>query len=169
MIVRTKLLFFILLVSLFSAISLFFLIIINSPYYSGFEKELNYLSPDLSENRSIIREYININKNSVVKIVFEKKYNQITYDREQFRFFIKDLEIQIWNDSEFYFFNNSNIETPDLSSDLFEIDAGTLHGGGRYNIYIKSDFGVNAAYNIGVGVGRESRFPRIGKNIRRFY
>ncbi len=144
-------------------------IVINSPYYRGFEAGLSYLSPDLSENRTVLRDSVYLTKKSVIKVVFEKKYNQAQYDREQFYSFIDDVEVQIWNDNEYYTFYRNNITLPDLSSDLFELKIGELSGSGNYFIYINSDFGVNAAYHIGVGIGRERRFTPLGRNNRRFY
>lgn len=144
-------------------------IVINSPYYQGFEAGLNYLSPDLSENRTVLRDSVYLSKKSVIKIVFEKKYNQVTYDREQFYSFIDNVEIQIWNDNEYYTFFSQNIALPDLGSDLFELSIGTLLGDGNYFIFINSDFGVNAAYHIGIGIGKERRFTPLGRNNRRFY
>lgn len=144
-------------------------IVINSPYYNGFEKELNYLSPDLSENRTVLRDSVYISKKSVIKIVFEKKYNQIEYDEDLFKAFIQDVEIQIWNDNEYYTFDNRNIKPPDITSNLFEVEIGELSGSGKYFIYINSDFGVNPAHHIGIGIGRERHFFPPGPNSRHFY
>ena len=79
------------------------------------------------------------------------------------------MEIQIWNDNEYFTFYNNNITLPDLSSDLFELKIGELSGNGNYFIYINSDFAVNDAYHIGIGIGRERRFTPLGSNNRRFY
>ncbi|QEN03703.1 hypothetical protein EW093_02965 [Thiospirochaeta perfilievii] len=144
-------------------------ILINSPYYQGFEAELSYLSPDLSENRTLLRESVTITKKSDIKIIFEKKYNQVTYDNELFRDFITNLEVQVWNESEYFSFQPDDVSITNIDEKLFQIKIGELSGSGNYYIYINSDYGVNGAYNIGIGIGRESYFHPIGKNSRRFY
>lgn len=143
--------------------------VMNSPYYSGFESELSYLSPDLSENRTIIRDNFYLSGKSEVKIVFEKKNSFISYDREQFNSFIKDLELQIWNNNEYFSFLDSGLSFFNDTSAAIEIPVGELKGNGRYNIYINSDFAVNPTYHIGIGIGKESGFKPIGNNRRNFY
>lgn len=150
-------------------ISIILAIIIYSPYYSGFEAELNYLSPDLSENRTVIRDSVNLTKESKIKIVFEKKYNSIKYDKELFSGFITNLELEIWNDDEYYYFQDRDLIFFDQSELVVEIPIGTVKGNGNYFIYINSDYAVNPAYHIGIGIGRETRFKPFGNNRRNFY
>ncbi|MBN2618937.1 MAG: hypothetical protein JXR64_11560 [Spirochaetales bacterium] len=144
-------------------------IIIYSPYYSGFEGGLYYLSPDLSENRSVIRDSVTLNGKSVVKLVFEKKDSFGNYDIYQFRSFIKNIDLQIWNDDEYYTFDNRNIPFFNPFEKRIEILVGELNGSGSYNIYISSDYGVNSTFSIGVGIGREGKYEPLGRNIRNFY
>lgn len=144
-------------------------IIINSPYYNGFEHELDYLSPDLSENRTVLRDNFEISRKSQIKIVFEEKDNFKFYDKEQFDSFINDLEVQIWNDNEYFSFNKYKLDYDFKSLDFFVIKIGDLISPGEYSIYINSDLGFNTSFHIGIGVGRESRFIPLGKNQRNFY
>lgn len=169
MIKRTQL---IITISITVAILVLFIIVaivIYSPYYQGFEAGLKYLSPDLSENRTVLRDRVYLPKKTVIKFVFEKKYNRIKYDSEQFYSFIENVEVQIWNENEYFTFNAINIELPDINSDLFEVKIGELSGSGNYSISISSDLAVNPAYHIGLGIGREMRFSPLGRNNRRFY
>ncbi len=146
-------------------------IVINSPYYPGFERGLNYLSSDLSEYRVVIRDKIYLKRKSRIKLVFEKKAGYSNYDRDDIEEFLKDLEVQVWNESEFFIYKKSDISSyvDNLGSSLFEIDLGEVKSNGLYFIYIKSDQGINAYYHIGVGIGREKFLFHIGNNARRFY
>lgn len=157
-----------------TAISTFILIILlvilNLPYYRGFEGGLDYLSSDLSESRLIIREDVNIREPSLIKIVFETKDSSILYDKEQFDDFINGLEIRIWRKGEFYDFADFD-DVIDFSSvrGTQEILIGKIEGSGTYTIYIKSNYGRNASFHIGIGIGRESKLPTISNNIRMFF
>lgn len=157
-----------------TAISLFILVILlvifNLPYYRGFEGGLDYLSSDLSESRLIIREDVKIREPSLIKIVFETKDSSIIYDREQFNDFIDGLEIRIWRKGEFYDFAdfNDNIDFSSVRRNM-EIPIGEIDGAGIYTVYIKSNYGRNASYHIGIGIGRESKLPSISNNIRMFF
>ncbi|MGL1893566.1 MAG: hypothetical protein OCD02_18150 [Spirochaetaceae bacterium] len=144
-------------------------VIINSPYYPGFESGLHYLSPDLSEYRAAIRDSVFLSRESDVKIVFEKKNIYISYDREQFYSFINSVVIQVWNETEYFSFNRDDLDYKGDYVEDFQLNIGSLKGTGKYNIYIKSDNAINATYNIGVGIGNESKFIPIGKNVRDFY
>ncbi len=95
---KTRIILIISTIVIFISLLLTVLIIFNSPYYPGFESDLFYLSPDLSENREDIRARISVPKKSSIKIVFEIKDESIEYSVSQFRAFLDDLEIQIWND-----------------------------------------------------------------------
>lgn len=150
-------------------ISIVVTIIVDSPYYSGFEAELSYLSPDLSENRTVIKDSFYIDNRSHVKLIFEKKDCFTEFDRSQFDAFINNLELQIWNDRDYFFFNNKNIAFFNSDLDTVQLPIGELLSSGKYHIYISSDFAVNPTFNIGVGVGRESKFKPIGNNRRSFY
>lgn len=145
------------------------IIIKNSPYYTGFEYRLDYLSPDLSENRSIIRDRVAINRNSSIKLVFEKKDDYIAYDEDQFQLFLKDLEIRIWNNNEFYEYKYSYTSWPGSFMQHIILEVGSIEGTGDYTVYIKSDLGRNAAYHIGIGIGRGSGKRPISTNRRSFY
>lgn len=161
---------FIISIVIFSIVAItLFVITINLPYYPGFESSLNYLSPDLSENRIVLRDTLKISKSSEIKLVFEAKDNSIVYNSSQFYNFIDDLVIQIWNDSEFYEFNKNRAPFFGINSGSIQIPVGNILSKGEFSIYIKSDNGVNGSYHIGVGIGQESIYPRIGLNVRRFY
>ncbi len=144
-------------------------VVINSPYYPGFESKLSYLSPDLSENRTVIRDSVYLAKVSDIKIVFERKDFSIGYDRFQFYDFVYNLEIQIWNESEYFELDYRELSFFNSYPDSLQIPIGKLKGKGKYFIYISSDYGVNASYNIGIGIGQESKFPLLGNNQRQFY
>lgn len=154
---------------LFIIATIFFVIMINLPYYPGFESSLTYLSPDLSENRTVIKDSLKISKSSVIKLVFEAKDSSVVYGSRQFNSFIDDLVIQVWNDSEFYEFNRKRVSFFGINSGSIQISIGNILSKGEFSIYIKSNNGMNGAYHIGVGVGRESIYPRVGLNVRRFY
>lgn len=144
-------------------------IIIYSPFYSGFEAQLNYLSPDLSENRTVIRDSVTLKKPSKIKIVFENKESSIIYSKEDFLDFINNLELEIWNDNEYFSFHNKDLIFFEQTESTVELLVGEIKGDGKYSIYINSDFAVNPTYHIGIGIGREKIFPHIGHNRRNFY
>lgn len=158
---------------LFSSLTLIlltlFLIYVYSPYYSGFERELIYLSPDLSENRTVIRESFSIRGEAEIKLVFELKDKSIRYDIVQFYTFLRDLKLQVWNDNQYFSIDVSNITLFKNQPAVITIPIGTLNSKGKYNIYINSNYAVNPTYHIGVGIGRSSRFQPPGKNIRKFF
>ena len=146
-----------------------FIIFINLPYYPGFESTLTYLSPDLSGNRTIVRDSFRLPKSSQIKLIFEIKDPSVTYDSSQFYNFLDDLIIQVWNDSEYYEFNKMIISFFGTNSGTVQIPIGSLISKGEYNIYIKSNRGINGSYHIGIGIGRGAMRPKIDRNIRLFY
>ncbi len=166
---RIRLIKAIIITSVVISIMIIIAIIINSPYYPGFERGLFYLSPDLSENRSVIRDSVVIKNTSKIKIIFERKDYSISYDKYQFDNFIKSLEIQIWNDNEYFELDSSKLQFFDSYPDVYLITIGELKSRGKYFINIKSDHGINGAYNIGIGIGKDSRVEPLGKNKRLFY
>lgn len=147
----------------------FVIIVCNSPYYTGFESRLDYLSSDLSEYRSIIRDKVVINKESSVKLVFERKERYLTYDTEQLNNFLNNLEVRIWRNSEYFEYKYEFIPWSGTGMTHVIMDLGQLQGAGEYTVYIKSDLGRNSAYHIGVGIGKGSEKNPISKNRRSFY
>lgn len=141
-------------------------ILFNSPYYIGFESGLDYLSADLSEGSFIIRDEVTIKDESVIKIVFEEKDSFSNYDREQFDLFLNSLEIRIWRDGEYYSYNSNTRYNLDNNNQIL---IGKINGGGEYSLYIKSDYGRNISYHIGIGIGRENKKLLSSKNRRSFY
>lgn len=146
-----------------------FLIFVYSPYYSGFERELIYLSPDLSENRTVIRESFEVRGESEIKLVFELKDRSIRYDMVQFYTFLRDLKLQIWNDKEYFSIDIGDITHFQDQLAVVTIPIGRLSSRGKYHIYINSNYAVNPTYHIGVGIGVSSRFQPLGGNIRKFF
>lgn len=169
MVKRTKLIFTLSISTAVLIIIIIAAVVINSPYYPGFESGLHYLSPDLSENRTIIRDSVYLSRKSEVKIVFELKNSYITFERDQYFSFINNVEIQIWSDKEYFSFRSDDLPYLSEFPDKFQIDIGSINQSGNYNIYINSDHAVNATYNIGVGIGNESKFGFVRKNVRDFY
>lgn len=159
----------VLLISLFVITLMLFMISVYSPYYSGFERELTYLSADLSENRAVIRDSLYIRRASEVKLVFELKDGSIDYDMLQFYTFLRGLELQIWNDREFYSIDIDNITFFANQPTVVTIPVGILDVSGTYNIYIRSSSGINPTYHIGVGIGNSRKFQPLGDNVRKFF
>lgn len=144
------------------------LISLNRVYYPGFEKGLDYLSPDFSERITILRDKIYVDEKSKVKLVFEVKNPIVFYDYDQFQELINNLTIEIWNENEYFEFNSLRIDLLKTGNLIF-YDIGELEGGGVYNIYIKSLKGMNHSYHIGVGIGRELSGKPLSNNRRSFF
>lgn len=141
---------------------------LNRAYYPGFEKGLDYFSPDLSESITILRDRITIDKKSKVKLIFEVKDPIVFYEYYQFQEFINNLTIEIWNGNEFLDFNPSRIDLLKTGKLIF-YDIGELKGSGEYNIYIHSINGMNHSYHIGIGIGRESINKPLSNNEKSFF
>lgn len=144
------------------------IISLNRAYYPGFEKGLDYFSPDLSESITILSDKIEIDKKSKVKLVFEVKDQIVFYDYYQFQDLINNLTVQIWNENEYLDFNPSRIDLLKTGNLIF-YDIGELLGSGTYNIYIHSSKGMNHSYHIGIGVGRESIKKPLSNNVKSFF
>lgn len=154
---------------LFLITALIVIIITNSPYYTGFESRLDYLSSDLSEYRSISRDKVILRGESSIKLVFERKEKLLTYDTEQLNNFLKNLEVRIWRNSEYFEYKYEFTPWPGSGRKHVILELGTLEGNGEYTVYIKSDLGRNSAYHIGIGIGRGSDRTPISSNRRSFY
>ena len=146
---------------------LLLLIIFNSPIYPGFESGLIYLSPDLAESRTLLRETFRVEKESVVKLVFEYKDRSLQYSRTQFNNFLDDLIVEIWNDDEYYKFDNEQVHF-DINNGSVQLMIGLIEAG-EFNIYIKSDLAVNQSFHIGVGIGYNNKISLPNRNYRSFY
>lgn len=144
-----------------------FTIMVNRAYYPGFEKRLNYFSPDFSESPTILRDRIHIDKPSEIKLVFEIKDPEIRYESYQFRTFLNSLEFQIWNSSEYFEYRRGTINYQKQGEYLI-YNLGRLQGTGDYQIFINSPLGVNDSYHIGVGIGLGSE-KVVSKNIKAYF
>lgn len=151
-------------VSLITIITIF----LNRAYYLGFEKGLDYFSPDLSESETILKDRFYIDKNCQVKLVFEVKDSFVAYDKEQFSIFLDNLVIQIWNDTEYIEFDKKDVG-PLKRGKLLIYEFAQLEGNGLYNIYINSPYGLNDSYHIGIGIGVGSSRKPLSKNSRSYF